>query len=65
MLERMQKDLGLRYALVEQRPGLLATGSKLNYYSKSRKASDLLGYYPEASSLDVVLEQSLCFLSRF
>ena len=64
MLERMQKDLGLRYALVEQRTGLLATGSKLNYYSKSRKASDLFGYSPQASSLEVVLEQSHCFLSR-
>jgi len=65
MLERMQKDLGLQYALVEQRTGLLATGSKLNYYSKSRRASDLFGYCPEASSLDVVLEQSLRLLSRF
>ncbi len=65
MLERMQKDLGLRYALVEQRTGLVATGSKLNYYSKSRKAADLFGYSPEASSLEVVLEQSLCLLSRF
>jgi nucleoside-diphosphate-sugar epimerase len=65
MLERMQKDLGLRYALVEQPTGLLATGGKLNYYSKSRKATDLFGYSPEATSLDVVLEQSRCLLSHY
>lgn len=64
MLERMQKDFGLRYALVEQPTGLLATGGKLNYYSKSRKATDLFGYSPAATSLDVVLEQSRCILSN-
>lgn len=64
MLERMQKDFDLRYALVEQPTGLLATGGKLNYYSKSRKATDLFGYSPAATSLDVVLEQSRCILSN-
>jgi nucleoside-diphosphate-sugar epimerase len=64
MLECMEKELGLRYALVEQNTGVLATGSKLNYYSKSRKATDLFGYFPEASSLDVVMEQSRCLLSH-
>ncbi len=64
MLECMKNELGLRYVLVEQRTGLLATGSKLNYYSKSRKAADLFGYAPEATSLDVVMEQSRSLLSR-
>ena len=64
MLEQMRNDFGLRYALVQQRTGLLATGSKVNYYSKSRKATNLFGYFPEATSLDVVLEESRCLLSK-
>jgi nucleoside-diphosphate-sugar epimerase len=64
MLERMRTDFGLRYTLIEQRTGLLATGSKLNYYSRSRKAADLFGYAPEMTSLDVVSEQSRRLLSR-
>ena len=64
MLECMKNEFGLSYELVEQRTGLLATGGKLNYYSKSRKAADLFGYAPEATSLDVVVEQSRRLLSR-
>nr|WP_315463736.1 NAD(P)-dependent oxidoreductase [uncultured Rhodoferax sp.] len=64
MLERMRSEFGLRYDLVEHRTGLVATGSKLNYYSKSRKAADLFGYAPEATSLELVVEQSRRLLSR-
>lgn len=64
MLESMKKEFGLNYELVEQRTGLLATGNKLKYYSRSRKAADLFGYAPEATSLDVVLEQSRRLLSH-
>ncbi len=63
MLKRMRSEFGLKYDLVERRTGLLATGSKLNYYSKSRKATDLFGYTPEATSLDLVVEQSRRILS--
>jgi nucleoside-diphosphate-sugar epimerase len=64
MLERMRSEFGLRYELVEHRTGVVATGSKLNYYSKSRKATDLFGYTPDRNSLDVVLEQCRSLLSR-
>lgn len=64
MLEHMRHDFGLRYVLVKQRTGLLATGSKVNYYSKNRKATDLFGYFPDASSLQVVLEESRCLLNK-
>lgn len=64
MLEQMRNDFGLRYTLVEHRTGLLATGSKVNYYSKNRKATDVFGYSPDATSLDVVLEESRCLLNK-
>ena len=64
MLKRMQSEFGLRYDLVKHRTGLVATGNKLNYYSKSRKAANLFGYEPEATSLDVIVEQSRRLLSR-
>lgn len=58
MLVRMQSEFGLKYELVEHQTGLGATGRKLHYYSKSKKASDLFGYIPHATSLDIVIEQS-------
>jgi dTDP-4-dehydrorhamnose reductase len=63
LLECMKSEFGLSYALVDQRTGLLATGSKLNYFSKSRKATELFGYSPEEASLDVVVKQSRRLLS--
>lgn len=64
MLERMRSEFGLKYDLVEHRTGLVATGSKLNYFSKCRSAADLFGYAPEATSLELVLDQSRRLLSR-
>lgn len=63
MLEQMQSEFGLKFQLVRQQTGIVATGNKLNYFSKSRKATDLFGYVPEATSLDIVLEQSRRLLS--
>jgi nucleoside-diphosphate-sugar epimerase len=64
LLSRMQSEFGLKYELVEQQTGLVATGRKLHYYSNSRKASDLFEYTPQVTSLDVVLQQSRRLLSR-
>jgi nucleoside-diphosphate-sugar epimerase len=64
LLARMKTEFGLKYELVEQQTGLVATGSKMHYYSNSRKASDLFGYIPEATSLEVVLEQCRLMLSH-
>lgn len=61
MLESMKNKFGLQYELVERKTGLVSTGAKLNYYSKSRKATELFGYVPQKSSLDVVLEQAKSF----
>lgn len=58
LLFRMQTEFGLKYVLVEQQTGLVSTGHKLHYYSNSKKASDLFGFIPEATSLDIVLQQS-------
>jgi hypothetical protein len=60
----MQTEFGLKYELVEQQTGLVATGHKLHYYSNSRKATDLFDYIPQSKSLDVVLQQSRSLLSR-
>jgi nucleoside-diphosphate-sugar epimerase len=64
LLINMQSEFGLKYELVEQPTGIVATGHKLHYYSNSRKASDLFGYIPEATSLDIVLQQSRHLLTR-
>ena len=64
LLRCMQVEFGLQYEFVERRTGLLATGSKLNYYSRSRKAAQLFGYAPQATSMNVVLEHSRRILSR-
>jgi len=64
LISRMQTEFGLKYELVEQQTGLVATGHKLHYYSNSRKATDLFEYIPQSKSLDVVLQQSRSLLSR-
>jgi nucleoside-diphosphate-sugar epimerase len=64
LLECMKNEFGLSYQFVEQRTGLFATGGKLNYFSKSRKATDLFGYTPEETSIDLVVDQSRLLLSR-
>jgi hypothetical protein len=65
MLERMRCEFGLEYELVRQQPGLLATGNKLHYYSKNKSATNLFGYRPEATSIDIVMQHSRLVLSRF
>jgi nucleoside-diphosphate-sugar epimerase len=64
LLERMRTDIGLQYSIVRHDTGLSVTGRKLNYYSKSRKATDLFGYVPESGSLDLIMEQSRLLLAR-
>ena len=64
ILEQMRLDFDLKYKFVEKPTGLTATGNKINYYSTSRRALDLFNYSPEATSLDVVIEQSRRLLSE-
>lgn len=63
MLERMKNEFGLQYELVERKTGIVPTGAKLNYYSKSRKAAELFGYVPAASSMEIVMEQAKILLA--
>ena len=58
MLERMRSEFGLKYELVTTQTGVLATGSKIHYYSKSRKANELFGYKPETTAIEIVVQQS-------
>jgi len=58
MLERMRSEFGLKYELVSTQTGVLATGSKIHYYSKSRKATELFGYKPETTAIEIVVQQS-------
>jgi nucleoside-diphosphate-sugar epimerase len=64
LLDCMRENFDLKYLLVDEPTGLQATGTKLQYYSKNRVAEDLFGYFPESTSLDVVLEQSRLLLSN-
>lgn len=58
LLAAMQSEFGLRYELVVQPTGLAATGNKVNYYSRNRKASVVFGYDPPRAALEVVLDES-------
>jgi nucleoside-diphosphate-sugar epimerase len=63
MLDALRLEFGLSYEITTEHTGVTATGDKVNYYSKNRKASALFGYAPQATSLEVVLNQSRRMLS--
>jgi len=57
LLLALKENFGLRYEVDDSSVGLNATGMKINYFSKNRKASKY-GYLPIKTSLDSILEQS-------
>lgn len=64
MLEAMSSAFGLRYELVPQATGMTATGNKTHYYSLNRLASEVFGYQPQATALEVVITQSRLLLEN-
>jgi nucleoside-diphosphate-sugar epimerase len=63
VLKCLQDELCLRYEFVDGSTGLSATGNKTHYYSKSRLASQIFGYLPESTALEIVIEESQKLLS--
>lgn len=63
LLSAMSKKFGLVYEVREASVGINATGMKLNYFSKNRKA-ETLGYSPSKSSLASVMDEANIALSR-
>lgn len=57
LLSNMAQRFGLRYETKEAFAGVNATGVKLNYFSKNRRARALFGYLPSNNSLDNVLNE--------
>jgi nucleoside-diphosphate-sugar epimerase len=63
LLEAMTKEFGLRYEITTSAKGILATGSKPNYYSLNHKASEF-GYIPKYTSLESILKEAKVILTR-
>lgn len=57
----MQKSFNLKYEIKVVAAGVNATGTKINYFSKSRRA-EKFGYAPTISSLDGVLNEASLIL---
>lgn len=63
ILDYFSKEYGLKYTIKDNLKISSATGSKNHYYSENRKA-EKLGYYPEFTSLDAVIEETKFLLGR-
>lgn len=57
LLESMKERFGLRYEFSPASVGINATGLKMNYFSKSRRA-EAFGYAPAKNSLQTVLGEA-------
>jgi nucleoside-diphosphate-sugar epimerase len=57
ILEEFSKTFDFKFKLVEKLESLSPTGLKKNYYSLSRKA-EKIGYFPQFSSLETILNES-------
>lgn len=57
LLNAMQVEFGLTFELTEKPAGVNGTGGKQAYYSTSRAASSI-GYRPEKTALETVLDES-------
>jgi len=61
MLDRFAREFGLKYTVTGGRNAVNATGIKSNYYSLNRRA-DGLGYKPQYTSLDGLVEETRAIL---
>jgi nucleoside-diphosphate-sugar epimerase len=57
LLSTMKEQLGLVYEVRDGPVGVNATGVKMNYFSKNRRA-EAFGYLPSKKSLDSVLDEA-------
>jgi nucleoside-diphosphate-sugar epimerase len=62
LLAAMQLRFGLSYEVAAVPVGINATGAKMNYFSKNRKAK-IFGYYPSVASIDGVLNEAAMLVS--
>ena len=63
LLDSLRDNFGLQYQVVPNSGFSSPTGFKENYYSKSRKAK-LLGYDPQYSSIETIVNEMKCFNSE-
>lgn len=62
LLANMKERFGLKYEVKEAPVGVNATGVKMNYFSKNRRA-ETFGYLPAKSSLENVLDEALLIMN--
>jgi nucleoside-diphosphate-sugar epimerase len=62
LLSAMQQRFGLSYEVTTAPVGINATGAKMNYFSKNRKA-EMFGYVPSVTSLEGVLHETATVIS--
>lgn len=64
LLSSMSKRFGLLYEVQQTRARVNATGLKMNYFSKNRRAQ-IFGYFPTKSSLENVLSEAHLAVRRW
>ncbi len=63
ILQEFSNQFDLKFRLIEQSESISITGLKKNYYSLSRKA-EKIGYLPQFSSLETILNESILLLEN-
>ncbi|MEQ9916357.1 NAD(P)-dependent oxidoreductase [Pectobacterium aroidearum] len=61
LLDEMKNTFGLSYRMQESNSAINATGIKPYYYSRNKRAAEL-GYQPEYSSLETIMEETSAIL---
>lgn len=64
LLEALRQEFGLQFSISENDESINATGVKMNYYSKNKKAESY-GYLPKLSSEDLIVAEIRSILERF
>lgn len=64
LLSMFKKHFGLLYKVVDTQVGVNATGQKIFYFSKNRRA-ERFGYVPTNSSIDLLLKEAKLALDKF
>lgn len=62
LLSEMRRQFGLKYDVTEMPADISATGNKLNYFSRNRRA-EIFGYAPSYTSLETVLNEARLYFS--
>jgi len=63
ILQELSNKFDLKFKLMEKLESISSTGLKKNYYSLSRKA-EKIGYFPQFSSLETILNESSLILEN-